>query len=89
MPTIKQAMLNVILVASALYSGQALADRPPTPEERSKIENVLRSEGFTHWGLIELDDGLWDVDDAYAPDGRKYDLKLRPDTLAIVKRDPD
>jgi hypothetical protein len=39
--------------------------------------------------LIELDDDLWDVDDAYVSDGRKYDLMLRPDTLAIVKRDPD
>jgi Peptidase propeptide and YPEB domain len=89
MPTIKQTLLNVVLAAGALYSGQALADRPPTAEERSRIEAMLRREGFTNWGLIELDDGLWDVDDALASDGRKYDLKLRPDTLAIVKRDPD
>jgi Peptidase propeptide and YPEB domain len=89
MPTIKQALLNLVLVAGALYSGQALADRPPTPEERSRIEDMLRREGFTNWGLIELDDGLWDVDNALASDGRRYDLKLRPDTLDIVGSEED
>jgi hypothetical protein len=89
MPTIKQVLLNLILAAGALYSGQVLADRPPTDEERSRIEAMLRLEGFTSRGLIELDAGLWDVDDAQASDGRKYDLKLRPDTLAIVKREVD
>jgi hypothetical protein len=58
-------------------------------EERSRIETVLRNEGFTSWGKIDFDDGLWDVEDAYASDGLKYDLKLRPDTLAIIKRKLD
>jgi hypothetical protein len=52
---------------------------------------MLRNEGFTQWGKIELDDdhNVWEVDDAYAPDGHKYDLKLHPDTFAIVQREPD
>jgi hypothetical protein len=29
------------------------------------------------------------VDDAHASDGRRYDLKLHPDTLAIIGREPD
>jgi hypothetical protein len=29
------------------------------------------------------------VYDAYAPDGRKYDLKLDPDTLAIIEPEAD
>jgi hypothetical protein len=72
-----------------MSSGQALADRAPTPQERSRIETILRNEGFTHWGRIELDDeiGVWEVDDAYASDGRSYDLKLDPDTLAIIEPD--
>jgi hypothetical protein len=34
---------------------------------------MLRNEGFTRWGHIELDDegDLWVVYDAYASDGRK------------------
>jgi hypothetical protein len=29
------------------------------------------------------------VYDAFAPDGRKYALKLHPDTLAIIQSEPD
>jgi len=52
---------------------------------------MLRNEGFTRWGRIELDDDddLWEVDDAHAPDGRTYDLKLHPDTFAIIGREPN
>jgi hypothetical protein len=61
------------------------------PTGRSRIETMLRNEGFTQWGRIELDDDddLWEVDDAHASDGRTYDLKLHPDTLAIIRREPD
>ena len=91
MPTIRQIVLGLVLAAGVLLPGQAFADRPPSPEERSRIETMLRNEGFTRWGKIGLDDDdyLWEVDDAYAADGRKYDLKLHPDTLAIIGRDPD
>jgi hypothetical protein len=67
----------------------ALADRPPTAEERARIETVLRSEGFQKWEEIEFDDGKWEVDDATAADRREYDLKLDPSTFAIVERKPD
>ena len=92
MPTIKQVLLGLVLAAGALAPGQVLADRAPTPQERSRIETMLRNEGFTRWGRIELDDDddLWEVDDAYAPSaGRTYDLKLHPDTLAIIQSEPD
>jgi hypothetical protein len=57
-----------------LFPGQVLSDRPPTAEGRSRIEAVLRNEGFTDWGAIALDDddGVWEVDDAYASDGHSY-----------------
>jgi hypothetical protein len=89
MPTIKQSLLGLVLAAGVLSFGQALADRPPSPEERSSIEAMLRNEGFSNWGKIELneDDEVLEVDDAYASDGRKYDLKLDPDTLAIIEPD--
>ena len=67
----------------------ALADRDPTAEERTRIEAVLREEGFTAWEDIELEDeGYWEVDDAVGSDGREYDLHLDTD-LGIIRRDPD
>ena len=89
MPTIRQIVFGLVLVAGVLAPGQVLADRAPTSEERSRIETMLRNEGFIRWGKIELDDddAVWEVDDAYASDGRKYDLKVDPDTLAIIEPD--
>ena len=86
MPTIKQILLGLVLAVGIVSPGQVFADRAPTSEERFRIETMLRNEGFTRWGHIELDDegDLWGVYDAYAPDGRKYDLRLHPDTLAII-----
>src|SRR6266446_1985868 len=91
MPTIKQILLGLVLAVGIVSPGQVFADRAPTPEERFRIETMLRNEGFTRWGHIELDDegDLWGVYDAYASDGRKYDLKLDPDTLAIIEPEAD
>jgi len=90
MPTIKQILLGLVLAAATLLPGYVLADRAPTPQERSRIETVLRNEGFTRWGKIELDDDddVWEIDDAHASDGHRYDLRLHPDTLEIITREP-
>ena len=89
MPTIRQIVLGRVLAAGMLLPGQVLADRAPSPEERSRIETMLRNEGFTRWGKIELDDedDTWEIDDAHASDGHRYDLRLHPDTLAIITRE--
>jgi hypothetical protein len=90
MPAIKRILLGLVLAASMLSSGQALADRAPNPEERSRIETMLRNEGFTGWGKIELDDEdeVWEIEDARTSEGQRYDLRLHPDTLAILTREP-
>jgi hypothetical protein len=90
MPTIKQCLLGLVLAAGMLLPGRVLADRAPNPEERSRIETMLRNEGFTGWGKIDLgdDDDVWEIDDAHASDGHRYDLRLHPDTLAIITREP-
>ena len=90
MPTIRQIVLGLVLAAGMLWPGQVLADRVPSPEERSRIETMLRNEGFTRWGNIELDDNddVWEIDDALASDGHRYDLRLHPDTLEIIAREP-
>jgi hypothetical protein len=51
---------------------------------------MLRNQGFTRWGKIELDDesDAWEIDDAHASDGHRYDLRLHPDTLEIITREP-
>jgi hypothetical protein len=88
MPTVKQIIPSLVLAAAGmLVPGQVLADRLPSPEERSSIETLLRDAGFQQWGKIELDDDddFWDVEDAYATDGSKYDLKLNLETLTIIK----
>ena len=90
MPTIRQIVLGLVLAAGTLLPGQVLADRPPSPQERSRIETMLRNEGFIRWGKIEFDDeeDIWEVDNAHASDGHRYDLRLHPDTLEIITREP-
>jgi hypothetical protein len=81
---------RLILAAAAIFIAPSvvLADKPPTDEERAKIESVLRAEGFTSWKKVELEDGEWEVDDATGSDGRQYDLKLDKQ-FAIIERKPD
>jgi hypothetical protein len=85
--TIKSVL--AALAMSAAAASPSLADRAPTADERAKIEQMLRSEGFTSWDEIELDDDGWEVDDAKGSNGREYELKLDRDTLRIIKRDAD
>ena len=70
----------------ALLAGPALADQKLPPEQQTKVEDILKKEGFTKWKEIELDDGMIEVDDAIDADGKQFDLKLDPNTLEIVKR---
>lgn len=67
----------------------AHADTPLPADQKAKVEAKLKQEGFTKWSEIELDDGMIEVDDAYDAAGKKFDLKLDPNTLAIVKRKND
>jgi hypothetical protein len=62
-------------------------DRAPTAEERTAIETVLRDAGYVGWDDIELDDGVWEVDDARKADGTEHDLEIDPATLEIVDID--
>ncbi len=90
--------MKILLVAatiggSALIAAPALADRPPNAKERAAIETVLKANGFVSWEEIELDDDgpHWEVDDARTAnksDG-KFDVKIDPATMKIVKRERD
>lgn len=90
MKNVLAGMAALAVLATAAATAPALADdRQPTAEELTQIEQTLRAEGFTSWDDIELDDGVFEVDDAVHSDGRKYDLELDPQTYAIVKRELD
>lgn len=68
----------------------AAAGRAPNPDERARIEQTLRGAGYVAWDDIELDDGVWEVDDARrANSSRECDLDIRPGTYEIVKEDCD
>jgi len=71
------------------FASPALADdeRAPTADELTAIEAVLRDAGYVSWDEIELDDGVWEVDDARKADGTEHDLDIDPTSLAIVAVD--
>jgi hypothetical protein len=75
--------------AAILGSSPALADRPPTEAERAAIDQALRAQGYTEWKKAEFDEGRWEIDDALAPDGKRYDLHLDAKTLQVTERDLD
>ena len=89
---IRHGMILSLAAGLVMVAGlPAWADRDAMPAERAQIEQMLRANGYVAWDDIEYDDeeGLWEVDDARAPDGKEYDLKLRPGTLEIVSRELD
>ena len=87
--TSKSTRLFLAFAGLVLTPTFAQADRAATADEWKKVENVLRSEGFTQWGEVEFEDsGKWEVDDAVASDGRRYDLKL-DQSLKIIERKLD
>src|SRR3546814_1247275 len=75
-------------LAASMIAVPAYADRGPTQDEAKAIAAKLTAEGFKSWEEIELDnDGpYWEIDDARAMDGKKYDLKLRPTGYGIIKK---
>jgi hypothetical protein len=84
----------MIIAAGAgavLLSAPARADRAPDSAERGAIERLLRSHGYVSWEEVELDDDgpRWEVDDARAQDGRRFDIKIDPRTMRIVRAQRD
>ncbi|MGE3746123.1 MAG: PepSY domain-containing protein [Sphingomonadaceae bacterium] len=79
---------TLLIVGLAALASPALADRGPSKEEAQAIAAKLTAEGFKSWEDIELDDNMWEVDNARSIDGNKYDLKLNT-SYEIVKKDRD
>jgi hypothetical protein len=87
----KISLLAAAPVALLVTASPALADRLPTEGERAVVERTLRAAGFVSWEEIELDDDgpRWEVDDARASDGRRFDVKIDPKSLRIVRQERD
>lgn len=88
MPFRMLGLLSAILLAGAPLSPALADDRAPTGEELGRIEAALRAEGYTAWEEIELDDGVWKVDDAVSGDGLKYDVVL-DQSFAVIAVEED
>lgn len=85
LPMIAAAAVAVLTHTAPVFA----SDRAPTAEERTRIEAAVRAAGYKSWEEIELDDGLWEVDDAVDAQGKPWDLKLDPTSMTIVKRTAD
>lgn len=76
------------LAALAALASPALAKkdpRPPSPEHRAQIEAALKSQGYVRWSGIRMDDDGPEVDSAWDRQGRRFELKLHPRTLKVVR----
>jgi hypothetical protein len=75
-----------LLTAPVLAPDAAAADRRPNEAEAGRISEVLRAQGYRDWRGVEMDDGIWDVDDAVAADGTRRDVRVTPDDYKIIAR---
>jgi hypothetical protein len=73
-----------LLIIGAL---PALADRPLTEVERTKLAEALKVQGCTG-GTMEFDDGHFEVDDAACADGKVYDFHF-DQAFAVTRKELD
>lgn len=84
---IVSALVGAAVLAGA-FPSNAKADRNPPAQEWAEVVAALRDAGFVSWSEIEFDDGRWEVDEARAADGKRYELKLDR-SYKITEREPD
>ncbi len=82
-------MRNIALIAlMAVLAAPALAKkdpRPPSPAQQARIEQALRSQGYVRWSGIRADDDGPEVDSAWDAQGRRFELRLHPQTLKVIR----
>ncbi|MBB6309637.1 PepSY domain-containing protein [Xanthobacter tagetidis] len=84
----RRFVLSVTIPALAFVAAAGAAraqDRPVTDDERARITAAL-SAHTCQPGTIEMDDGLFEVDNAVCADGKKYDFKFKPDMTLVEKK---
>lgn len=77
------------LAALTLGATTALADhdRPPTAEERVRIEKALEEMGYKSHGEIEIEGSRVEVDDVTDAQGDRYDLELDAKSLKLIRKE--
>lgn len=90
MKVFSRIALPAAVAAALAIATPAIADDRDEPAFEagspgySDVVEALHSMGVVSWDEIEWDDDHWEVDDAIRADGRQFDLKLDPQTLAVV-----
>ncbi len=79
-------MMVAAMVALTVGASPALAGRPLTDQERTKLEEAVKAQGCVG-GKMEFDDKKFEVDDAVC-DGKKYDLDF-DQSYALIKKKQD
>jgi len=77
-----------VIIASASYAYNSLADRDATPEERAKVVEALTQVGCPSVGEVELDGKYFEAEDVICDDGIKYEFHL-DQNLEIIKKKLD
>jgi hypothetical protein len=81
----------LLVAAVCLVAGPTLSradDRPLTDDERTKLTAAMKADGCSG-GSMEMDDGIFEVDDASCADGRRYDLRFDQSFKLIHKEVDD
>jgi hypothetical protein len=81
--------IAVLLATLSGAAGLAMADRAPTPEERTRIMQALKDLGFDSAGEIEIEGRRVEVENALHQDGRRYELKLDAQTLEVISKEEE
>lgn len=87
-------MIRCLCVAAALTvaATPALAvDRQPNAAETVALKQRMAALGYVSWEEVELDDDgpYWDIDDARKAGGTKFDVRLAPGSLKVLRATPD
>ncbi|HET9335447.1 MAG TPA: PepSY domain-containing protein [Sphingomicrobium sp.] len=83
----KIALFALIAVVAAPAIAKGKDPRPPSPEQQVQIERALKEQGYVRWSGIRTDDDGPEVDSAWDAQGRRYELKLHPATLRVIRRE--
>lgn len=82
--------LTMLLVAGVAGVADPVAakdeERAPTAEERERVLKALEALGYKEPKEIEIEGRYIEVEDALHTDGKRYELKLDPKTLKVLKR---